>query len=42
MNKFLMENNFISTNQSGFMTVDLFINKLLSITHKIHLMMAMK
>ena len=39
MFRFLIENNVISSNQSSFMPGDSYINQLLSITHKICLLM---
>ena len=35
MCRFLIENNFISSSQSGFNPGDYYVNQLLSITHKI-------
>ena len=35
MCRFLIENNFISSSQSGFNPGDSYVNQLLSITHKI-------
>ena len=36
LRKFLMENNLISSNQSGFKPGDFSINQLFSLTHKIY------